>query len=340
MRIGIDCRAVATDWAGMHTYVSQLVRGLRALGTDEIVPLEGVGDAAYRMLKLGVRGVEKHVGDVDVFHTPTFWPLKQKRGAGVATIADVTPLVEPAWHTARRVFTFRRILPRMLKRARRIIAISEATKRDVVRFYGIEPERVDVTLLAASPRFRPHTEAEAKPALAKHGLEWRGYVLCTGTIEPRKNVGRLVEAHARAGGPPLVLVGKPGWKSGPILKRIAEARDVRMLGFVGADDLPAIVAGAALFVYPSLYEGFGLPPLEAMQSGVPVVSSNASSLPEVVGDAAITVDPTDVDALADGMKRALGDGRLREAGLARAAKFSWERTAKATLESYRRAMNA
>lgn len=361
MRVAIDCRVASVDWAGMRNYALHLVRELdrsRAcdlvlLGLEDRAALPDgsparvvppLGRLAYRALMHHLQPTCRYTGPVDLFHSTAFWPFRVGRGSQVVTIPDLTPLMRPEWHPRRRRLAFRWMIRFLLANARRVIAISESTRRDVIRFYGYPADRIDVTHLAASDCFRPMTRHETRPMLEKHGLTWRGFILFAGTLEPRKNIERLVEACEPLRGAPLVVVGRPGWNYGPILRRLRNSRgDVRILGYVDAADLAALMASAAVLCYPSLYEGFGLPPLEAMASGTPVVTSNAGSLPEVVGEAGLLVDPCDVKALREALRRVLEDASLRDRlsalGLERSRLFTWKKCAAATLESYRRALN-
>ncbi|ARU06585.1 glycosyl transferase family 1 [Comamonas serinivorans] len=209
------------------------------------------------------------------------------------------------------------------------------------------PERVTAIHLAADAVFRPHTPAMLAPAMQALGLRAGRYSLFVGTVEPRKNIARLIEAYARLSRDlrltwPLVLVGGPGWHSEAIHARMAQAQAegwLRYLSFIDQRWLPAVYAGARLLAYPSLYEGFGLPIVEAMACGTPVLTSNASCMPEVAGGAAHLVDPLDVEDLAHGLARCLEDEawlvQARTQGLARAAALSWDRCADETVAVYR-----
>lgn len=227
--------------------------------------------------------------------------------------------------------------------ARRVIVDSAATARDLSDAYGTPPQRIAVIPLGHHPRFRPLPPEEVARGLERLGIT-RPYLLFVGTLQPRKNLRRVLDAFERlvARGLPhrLVLVGQRGWLTDPLFAAIARpdapARGrIQLTGYLPDDDLPLLYAGADALVFPSLYEGFGLPALEAMACGTPVLTSNTSSLPEVVGDAALTVNPLDTGAIARGLERLLADdslrAALRERGLARARRFTWERTASATL---------
>jgi glycosyltransferase involved in cell wall biosynthesis len=201
---------------------------------------------------------------------------------------------------------------------------------------------------AANARYRQLDPDAVAPALGRYGVE-PPYILYVGSLEKRKNLPRLLQAYARLRqdlpGWKLVIVGARKWKSAPIfdtLSRLGLEPYVHFTGFVEEDDLPALYNGADLFCFPSLYEGFGLPVLEAMACGTPVVTSSTSSLPEVAGEAALLVDPYDVEAIAAAMRRVLSDPELaqdlRARGLARAAQFTWERTARETIAVYERVL--
>jgi alpha-1,3-rhamnosyl/mannosyltransferase len=290
------------------------------------------------------------VGPVDVFHATNFLLVHPvERAKRVVTFHDLTAMLFPQWHPAKRLREMRVGLPVSAALADRIIAVSRATKDDVVRHLAVDPERVAVVPLAVDASFRPLAAADVDAALAPLGLVRGTYLLFLGTLEPRKNLPRLLDAAVRAGAEvgPLVLAGADGWGTDELRPRIAElARQgrVRPLGYVAETLRPFLLSGARVFVYPSLYEGFGLPPLEAMACGTPVITSNVSALPETVGDAALLIDPLDVDALAASIRRLWEDEALRRElrarGLARARDFSWERTARLTLEAYAAAIGS
>ncbi len=219
------------------------------------------------------------------------------------------------------------------------LAISENTKKDLVRLTGIASERVRVTPLAADPLFRPSGD---NGTLVRLGID-RPYALYVGTLEPRKNVTVLLHAFAALEDKEtlLVLAGAKGWMYEQIFSLVMELgleSRVKMLGYVENDDLPVLYTEAQVFVYPSLFEGFGLPVLEAMQCGAPVITTNVSSLPEVIGDAGIMLSPDDTTALTAALTRVLSEPELRQEmrgkSLARAALFSWRKTAEMTAEAY------
>ena len=301
--------------------------------------------------KLGVRTpLEALVGPVDVFHAMNYLLTHPvRRAKRVVSIHDLTAILFPQWHPAQRVREMRAGLRASAEAADGVIAVSRATKDDIVRHLAVDPERVAIVPLAVDSSFRPLPRAEVDAALAPFGLAYGAYLLFLGTLEPRKNLGRLLDAVVNAGADvgPLVLAGADGWGNDELRPRIAELTRqgrVRPLGYVPGALRPLLLGGARVFVYPSLYEGFGWPPLEAMACGTPVVTSGISSLPEVVGDAALLIDPLDVDGLAGSIRRLWDDEALRRdlraRGLVRAREFSWERTARLTLEAYAAAMRS
>ena len=233
------------------------------------------------------------------------------------------------------------MMPRFLREAHAVIAVSECTKRDAVNLYGIPADKIRVIYEGVDPKFRPVTDAAKLNAVrAKYRLPDR-FILHVGTIEPRKNLPLLFEVVAQTG-QPLVVAGKLGWLTDPILAKVKElgVEDrVAFPGFVADEDLPALISAAAVLAMPSKYEGFGLPVLEAMACGTPVVASNAASLPEVGGGAVLYAWPDDVRTWTRLLELVLSDaelcGSLRERGLRQAAKFRWDTMAQETLDVYR-----
>ena len=294
-------------------------------------------------------GVLRHIG-ADVAHfTNGMIPLAT-RVPTVVTIHDVSLTLYPACHPARRLFLNRPLVRLAAERATAIITPSASAKRDLVRTYGVSHDRVHVVHEAAAPAFRPITNP---PTLAevrrRHALPER-FVLYVGAIEPRKNLSRLLDAFAKRhhrGDLPhhLVCVGPYGWLSRDIGARIEAlgiAKAVHFTGYVPFADLPAIYSLADMFVFPSLYEGFGLPVMEAMACGAPVIAGHADALVEIGGHAVIVADPLDTNALSDAMVRLGGSPDLRREmsalGIARAREFSWDRAARETLAVYRAAI--
>ncbi|MBV9925973.1 MAG: glycosyltransferase family 4 protein [Acidobacteria bacterium] len=287
--------------------------------------------------------------EVDVFHHPAGLVFPPNAKANVMTLSDLIPRHFPHYCQGSDEWA-----EESFERAREmdvILTYSEHTKQDAVETLGLEAERIHVAPLAAHEQYRPDLDPERlREVLERHGLGRRPYVIYTGLVGARKNLARLVEAfhvlrqEEPALGHQLVLAGGAFHLSEPIFEAVRALRmeeDVKWLGYVPFEDLPYLLGGADLFAFPSLYEGFGLPPLEAMACGTPVVSSSASSLPEVVGDAGLLFDPYKVNEMAATMHRALTDGGLRaemrRKGLERAGRFTWEQTARITLAAYEEA---
>lgn len=266
----------------------------------------------------------------------------------VVTIHDMSLRLYPQCHPLRRLLLNRPLMHVAIQRASAIVTVSHSTRRDLLRLHGLAPERVSVVHEAASPAFRPITDrARLDSIRAKYGLPDR-FVLYVGTIEPRKNLARLIDAfaQARAAGirHDLVCVGPYGWSSRDLAGRIEQlglSSHVHFTGYVPFEDLPVIYNLGELFVFPSLYEGFGLPVVEAMASGTPVLTANTSSLVEIAGNGAETVDPMNTEALGDAIYGLLTDEPRRrdlaERGWQRSRAFSWSQTAKDMLAVYQRA---
>lgn len=283
-----------------------------------------------------------------VYHGPQFY-LPSYAGPAVATVHDLSVFHWAHCHPRGRVALLRREIRTALERARLIITDSEFTRRELATFFDVSDDRIRAVPLAAGTEFHPRQPAELAAALQALGLRVDGYCLFAGTIEPRKNIVALIDAYRMLPAAlrtrfPLVLTGYRGWRSEVIHARIAQAADegwLRYLGYLPARTLPLLFAGARLFAFPSHYEGFGLPVLEAMASGVPVVCSTSSSLPEVAGGAAAGCPPEAIDTLAVLLERGLDDAdwraHARIAGLANAARYSWRRCAGQTLAVYREA---
>lgn len=273
--------------------------------------------------------------------------IHQSHVPTVITVHDISCFRHPETHPYARVHWQQKTLPASIEHAQRILTVSDFTRRELIEYFGTNPNKIVVTHNGVDATFHPRPRTDVDAAIRKFGLTAGSYVLSVGTLEPRKNLETLVAAHQRlpkalATRYPLVVVGMRGWKESSLVRLlrplVAQGR-VRVLGYVSQELLPFLFSGARAFAYPSIYEGFGLPPLEAMASGVPVAVSNASSLPEVVGDAGLLVTPHDVETWTQTLQRILLDEDFRSTatvrGLARAGTFSWEQCAKLTLDTYR-----
>ena len=373
--LGAD--SISAPLTGIGRYTLELVRGLtqhpdlariryfsmgRWLGLPELLAAETNTPAprstlrsqlagnraavhAFRLLMPQLQRLRLRDQGNAIYHSPNFF-LPPFAGRTVTTVHDLSHHIYPEFHPPARIDYMRRMLPDSLQRASHVITVSESARQDLITHFGHPPERITSIPLGANPAFRPHSTAELAPVLARLGLQAEGYSLYVGTIEPRKNLDRLLDAYeslpallrARY---PLVMAGSPGWRSEHTHARMARAASagwLHYLRYVAQADLPALYAGARLFVYPSLYEGFGLPVLESMASGVPVITSNTSSLPEVAGSAALQIDPFDVSVLGATLALGLEDGPWRtqasSAGLQRASQLTWARCVDRTMQVY------
>lgn len=365
MRIGLDAYHASRPAGGIARYIRGLVPALAAAAPESRFTLfanrlraegapwdPGLPNTDVRDLRWPRRltqwgwdvldwpAIEQLLGPLDLFHGMHFVLPAARRAKLVLTVHDLTYLRHPEYFSDRALNErgYRRELPRALARADAVVAVSEHTKRDLVDLLRVPAARIRVVLEGVEPSFfvQPGDPA-TDSVLARLGLVPPYLVCLVGTPEPRKNLVRAVAA-ARLAAPrtPLVLIGPVE----PIRTLLgADVSNVRMVGTLSDRDLPHVLHGAACALYPSLYEGFGLPALEAMAAGVPLVTSDRSALPEVVGDAAVLVDPESVEAIADGLRALLADearrARLVEAGLARARELSWPTAARRVLALYR-----
>jgi len=296
---------------------------------------------ARQLLRLGMDSL---LPGAQLFHATEHLLLPLSSIATVMTVHDLVFERYPQYHKVLNYRFLKASMPLFCRRAQAIIAVSESTKRDLVALYGVPAAKVTVIPEAAAPRFAPQEPQRVESVRRALGLPPR-YVLSVGTIEPRKNLGRVLAAFGQLRDEDLVdalvIVGKKGWLYDDFFARLDRSpakQAVIFPGWVADEDLPAVYAGASALAFPSEFEGFGLPVLEAMACGAPVVCANTSSLPEVAGDAALLVDPLDTDALTAALRRVLSDpelaSELRRRGAAQAARFSWERTAQETLAVY------
>lgn len=351
--IGIDARAAAEVPAGRGRYLRELLSALERIpeSADErfiLYAREPWGDLDPRRFRWSTIPLPDPAWNVTAglmasretrafLSTNSYLTAWFTRVPTTVVVYDLVPFVTDDVAQRRAARIERATIKPALRRAASLACISQATRLDLERLFPGVVDKTVVTPLAADRSFGESVAQTGHPALE------RPYVLAVGTLEPRKNLGRLLDAWLRLDPDlrslyDLALVGPRGWDDEAIVAKATASR-ARLLGRVTDEQLRALYAGAAAFAYPSLYEGFGLPPLEAMAAGAPVLTSDVSSLPEVVGDAAVLVDPHDVDAIAGGLTRILTDSsladHLRGAGRARAASFSWDRTAQETLRAVR-----
>ena len=306
------------------------------------------GDKPWRLRVLASqmtgRSQDRLFPGIDIFHAMDHLLPVLTHVSSIFTVYDLTYLLTDTHTTLNRLF-LTLMMPRFLRNADAIIAISESTRRDMLRHYRVDEAKVRVIYGGVTPRFRPALPDEVAQVRLRHDLP-EHFILSVGTIEPRKNLIRLLEAYRslRDGGSQirLVIAGRRGWRYEHFFRRLQELRltdGVTLLGAFGDTELPALYSAADVFAFPSLYEGFGLPVLEAMACGAPVIASNTSAIPEIATNAGILCDPYDTRSLTEAIVQVLDDAELRAAmranGLERARRFTWEKTAEATLELYR-----
>ena len=295
----------------------------------------------YPLMKsVAMRKFKEHI-----FNSPNYY-LPPRVQHCVATFHDLSVFHWPQFHPAGRVHLMQKELRNTVRRASMLITDSTYTKNELMTFFGMDESKIVVAPLACNQQFHQRTEQQVKSVLDEYGLKWRGYFLYTGTIEPRKNILTLLRAYDRLSVSekknfPLVISGYKGWENEELFKLFHKGQSegwIKYLGFVPGKNLPVLFSAAISFVFPSIYEGFGLPVLEAMTSGTPVICSNATSLPEVVGDAALQHEPEDVEMLTNYLKMMMEDASKRQlminSGLVQAQQFSWSLCADKTIEAY------
>lgn len=376
IRIGLDYTAAVHQSAGIGRYTREIVKALARLSADTGEPhyrlfVADTGKAGHLTLpgpnfawcptrlterwlaRLWYRlrlplWIENWTGPLDLFHAPDFFLPPVRPGTRtVVTVHDLSFIREPETVMPGMMAHLTTWVPRSVQRANHVIAVSEATRQDLIEFYQTPPEKISVLYHGVTADFQPVADPGRLAAVRqKYGLGKEPFILSVGTLQPRKNYHRLIQALARLDDClTLVIVGSKGWHYKNILAEVARLgleRRVHIPGFAADADLPALYSAASLFVYPSLYEGFGLPALEAMACGVPVIASNQSSLPEVVGEAGLLVDPHQAEDIAAAIARLLDDAPLRrqlaQAGQARAAQFTWTGMATKLLDLYQQVL--
>jgi glycosyltransferase involved in cell wall biosynthesis len=364
MRIVVDVTPLLLRSAGVKNYIYHWLRALERLESGDsigIFPyLRGLGPLDHEHSMAGqlatVAGLASlhavnrsrlpwFAPGVDVFHASHHLHNPPRRTRLTSTIHDMTCWLMPELHSKANVAATRWFGEHIMARAAGLIAVSESTRRDALDILDLDPGRVTMIYPGVADAFFEVTAEEALAARQKLGLE-KPYALYVGTIEPRKNVPRLLDAWAAVRPElrdeyELVVAGPVGWADRATVARLrAGGEGVRYVGYVAEADLPGLTAGAALMAYPSLYEGFGFPVAEAMAAGVPVLTSDVSSLPEIAGEAALLVDPESLEEICAGLERLLASPSLRErlggAGRKRAREFRWAVTARRSLEWFRR----
>ncbi len=369
MRVGIDARLVYYSKAGIGQYIIHLAKGLAKLDTpgDSFLLLQSRKDRtqiisnnnfsrvslwtpSHHWLEQPALRVETATLGLDLLHSPDFIPPFRRPYKSVITVHDLAFLLYPQFMTRESARYYGQI-DHAVRSTDHIIAVSEATKQDLINLLGVPPDKITVIYEGCNPSYHPIERAEAAAFVRERfGLE-ANFIFFISTIEPRKNVPTLLRSYRWLKDhyqrpEKLVLAGSKGWLFEEVDRTIHELNlenDVVLIGRVRDSEVNYLYNAASMLVYPSFYEGFGLPPLEAMTCGTPVIVSNIKVMPEVVGDAALLIDPHDVEGLGAAMHRLLTDESLRRdliaKGLKRAAHFSWEQAARETLAVYRKVVH-
>jgi glycosyltransferase involved in cell wall biosynthesis len=372
MHIGIDAHAIGAQQGGNETYIRNLIKSLAEVDGENRYTIYLANARAAALWRDGFANQFKNFSvrllppptplvrvpvflayelfrrPVDVLHVQYTAP-PFCRVPVVVTIHDLAFEHLPETFTRRGSFQLKLTVRRTAKKAARIATVSEYSRQDLLRTYHLPPEKVTVTYNGIEPHFTPQPKSpgESGEIRQRFGIA-RDFLLAVGSLQPRKNLVRLIRAYAKLRNEnenftrQLVIVGRKLWLADEIFAEVKKqqwADDVILTGYVADEDLPALYRSASAFVYPSLFEGFGLPPLEAMACGAPVVTSDTSSLPEVAGDAALLIDPRDEQSLVNALIEVVNNeplrARLREKGIAQAGKFTWREAAEKTLRLYR-----
>jgi glycosyltransferase involved in cell wall biosynthesis len=373
LKVVFCATALMTPLTGLGQYALQLAHGLKKRTdlqarffygdsySDEVTvrdPITSTGLRSWvRRMVPNAYGLHRHArqrvfdrgldGDAKaVYHEPNYLAYKY-RGPTIITVHDLSWIRHPETHPKERVDAMNRYFEPALRSASLLLTDSDFVKGEVIDVFGVKPEMIKTVPLGVDLMFRPMSRDETFPVLSKLDLRHGEYFLSVGTIEPRKNMRATIAAYAALPAEmrarlPLVIVGMKGWRTTAFerqLQSLADRGEVRVLGYLSRAELASVTAGALTLVYPSIYEGFGLPPLEAMGCGVPPITSDASSIPEVVGDSGLMVNAQDVDGLRAAMQRISEDDALRhslgERALLRSAGFNWERCVEETVQAYR-----
>ncbi len=364
-KIGIITGDLKRHTTGMSTYAFQIIDGVKnkaaidiirhgdgdmVSGCYSVIPRTIPGPFWYLSWSLSLPYNSKQFKKYDLIHNIIQYPISPDISKKyIITVYDLIPILYPQYVTPVYAFQSRFLLPRILKKATRILTISNHTKIDIIKRFNIPHNIIDVTPLGVSDHFHHATDTEIESLRKRYNL-YSPYILFIGAIEPKKNITLLIRSFYRCTQqqPNLILViaGKKSWKYQNIFNLIFELKlenKIRYLDFIPYSDLPALYSSAEVFVFPSKYEGFGLPPLEAMRCGTPVIVSNKSSLPEIVGPTGLMVDPDDEEGLSKLILQILSDkdfkNKQSKYSLSQSSYFSWDICIKKTLESYEKAIN-
>jgi glycosyltransferase involved in cell wall biosynthesis len=373
MKVGLNATSLLSPLTGIGQYTYQLAKGLQKFKELELDMFYANGWSTevrskpikqIRNIKLLVKKFIPKTYEISriiqqsyfnersfdkvkgIYHEPNFLAFNYA-GPLVLTVHDLSWIRYPEMHPVDRVRNMNKHFQKSMERASMIITDSQAIKHEIIDMFGVADARIKSIPLGVESLFRPLNALETQPVLKQHGLSHQKYILAVGTLEPRKNLSSVLLAYMQLPANirkhyPLVLVGMSGWHTSALEKQMAPlvaAGEIRQLGYLEREDLAVVIAGALTLVYPSIYEGFGLPPLEAMTCAVPVIASNVSSLPEVVGDSGLLVNPHDIDEIAKAMEAMITAPDIRAASaqkaLTRSAEFSWDSCVDQTMGVYR-----
>lgn len=372
MHILLNTNTIRHPLTGIGRYTLELARELNRLGHevhglthDPLAPQAQRSHSkqmAWRKILANIPGahtihrlrlqarLDRHPNTGWIYHEPNYLALRFD-GPTVITVHDLAWIRHPETHPIQRVRHLNRHFPRALERADHILTVSAFTRDELMNVFGLPAERITVTPLGVDHiHYRPRSQQDCAQTLQKYGLTWKSYILSVGTLEPRKNLRLTLEAHSQLPTHlqrryPLILAGARGWCESeflPLLERQIRRGSLLPLGYVPEYELPCLYAGASVFVYPSLYEGFGLPPLEAMACGAPVITSTAQALREVGGDAILSIPPDQPKALAQAFQAVLEDEdrakSMQLLGQQRAGQFTWLICAQTTVHGYQHAL--
>lgn len=374
MRIALNARILRGPRTGIGHYVAELATALAREpdvqlslfhgwgwsselpqatlpGYSRLAPLLRQVPGAYRARRWMEqrRFDQRRCETIDLYHEPSLWPLAFE-GPTVMTLHDLTHLRYPETQPPARLREIERRLDHAVQQAQLILTDSQFIADEAQRHFGLPAERLRVAPLGVAARFHPRSPEAVDSVLKAHGLEAGRYFLCVGTLEPRKNLSLALRAHARLPESirqafPLFIVGMSGWQHAQLngeLKKAMASGHVCLAGYLPDEQVAHLLAGARALIFPSLYEGFGLPLLEAMASGIPIITTRCSAMPEVAGEAGNYCQPDDPQGMRDAMCRLIEDHShwqvCREAGLQQAALFTWERCAKVTAHAYRQVL--
>lgn len=375
MKIAISTSSLRQPLTGLGHYTLNLIQSLKTTSNYEFLFFDGsqwANTANVKPQRLGFNALsilrklpfayqaKRYLGQLsfwkgiqkdkpDIYHEPNFLAY-QCNLPTVITVHDLSWIKFPEVHPPSRVREMNRFFERGIKKASHIITDAEYIRQEFIQHFNYPADRVTAIPLGINKSFSPYSQNETRATLIQHELNHGNYILAVGTLEPRKNLIIAIDAFLLL--PklmrqkyPLVIAGSRGWLLGALEKKLnplIQSGEIKLLGYVPQDELPHIIAGALTLVFPSIYEGFGLPPLEAMACGVPVIASNNSSIPEVVGDTGILLNSNDTQGFSEAMKGLIEDPILRESlsqkALERSKKFTWEQCALSTLEVYKKVL--